>query len=654
MKTIEIFGQGEESLSPSLTSQRRVNCFYELRTDTDPAKITILGTPGLTNVLTLPNNFRVRAWAVVQNITYLISGNTLYSVDFNLGIGSLTPLGTVQGGQTADASIINNGIQLLIADSRNLYVYTLTDNSTFTWTDSGLVPTFIQNNEFSVPNDQRSIFYSGQSLQVIEDEGHIQTTVISAALTNVTTTANTASVSGHVQTETIILTESIPDIGDITTIETDTINTGNVMTVTTTTTVGSNPPTITTSTTPIVPSVVITTLIGVVGPNTVTDTIITTTIGTLDSGLSQVNLGTAVPKGTLLKVNQDSLAVALAARSTQISYIDGFFLLSVNGTQQWMKSASYDGTTWPVLDFASKQSQPDLLSSIDVLNSTIILWGTNTIEFWQNVGTFPWPFQRINGATLNWGLAALKSKVFINNSMIFLGINEQNDVEVIMLNGTTPQVIDNFDMSRLFNSFDSYSDATAIAYTTAGHMMYEITFPNANRTFLYDISTSVWTEVQSGVNSIPQRHTSVYGISVGNNTYVSDYNGTIYLLDPANFTEDDNPIYRMVTSRHIRMEGNQVGVAELYVYMNTGNGTQIPPGNDPQLTLEISTDQGRTYPVVRTASMGKAGQYITPRVIFRRIGLQRDYVFRFSTSDPVPFEIYSVSAVLVMSTDSKR
>lgn len=57
-------------------------------------------------------------------------------------------------------------------------------------------------------------------------------------------------------------------------------------------------------------------------------------------------------------------------------------------------------------------------------------------------------------------------------------------------------------------------------------------------------------------------------------------------------------------------------------------------GTEPQLMLEWSDDNGKTWSNQHFASMGRVGEY-RKRVIFRRLGQARDRIYRVSISDPV-------------------
>jgi len=54
--------------------------------------------------------------------------------------------------------------------------------------------------------------------------------------------------------------------------------------------------------------------------------------------------------------------------------------------------------------------------------------------------------------------------------------------------------------------------------------------------------------------------------------------------------------------------------------------------------LEVSKDNGRTYSTPRQLSLGALGNY-RQRLIARRFGSSRDFVFRIRFTDPVQFTI---------------
>lgn len=321
--------------------------------------------------------------------------------------------------------------------------------------------------------------------------------------------------------------------------------------------------------------------------------------------------------------------------------------------RQFYVSSLLDSSTWGPQIFGTKENTADQLVAVSVLNGILVLFGLQSIEFWQDVGSTPLPYQRINGATQTWGLAAKFSRAYLNNSMVFLAQNPQGGIQVMKLSGYTPVRISDSDLENIIGNFTIYSDAVAMTYMVDGHPMYQLTFPNAGRSFLYDDSTGFWYETQSGVG-LTGRHFGNLGITFNAKNYASDLTtGRIYLLDTDIYTDNGIAIKRQVRSRHLRVDGNDFSISEVTLEMETGVGTDTGQGNDPRVMMQVSRDGGRTYGVERWAKIGKGGQY-KKRVHWSQLGSSRDFVLSFTMTDPVPFIVTLGEAVVSPGTEASQ
>jgi hypothetical protein len=337
--------------------------------------------------------------------------------------------------------------------------------------------------------------------------------------------------------------------------------------------------------------------------------------------------------------------------ASSVSFLDGWFIVNQPNSFFFYLCNLYDGTTWAPPLFGAKENSSDFLLAVDVVAGILILWGTFTTEFWQDIGSSPMPYQRINGATANWGLAATQSRAEVvvpstgMPSMIVLGISLNGTAQVLMLvNGYTPAVISDSDVENLINNFTSFTDAVALTYTVDSHVMYQLTFPTDSRTLVYDLTTSQWFESQTGVG-LTGRHYGSLSLSSRRATYISDYaSNNVYTLSPTTYTDNGTPIKRQVVSRHLVSGGNPFSIDELYLDMETGIGALTGQGSDPKVMLETSKDGGRTFGAERWASLGKLGQYLSPRVYWSRFGQAKDFVFRVTMTDPVKFTLTAAYA----------
>lgn len=334
-----------------------------------------------------------------------------------------------------------------------------------------------------------------------------------------------------------------------------------------------------------------------------------------------------------------------------VTFVGGYFVCEQPGTQYFWVSDLFDGSTWNALSFASASQSSDLIKAVDSLVGNLVLFSERHIEFWQNVGATPEPFQPIISATSEIGLAATFSRAHINQTICFLGMNPQGAVQVAQIQGYNIQIISTTDLDDIMAGFGTVTDAVGLGYVIDGHPMYQLTFPTENRSFLYDTSTGLWSEVQSGTSPFlyAKRHLAQYGTYFNGRAVVSDYdNGNLYWFDANTFTDNSQTIVREVVTRHGSVDFNVFTIDELYLDMETGVGLQVGQGSAPLVTVEVSKDNGRTWSTPRQLSAGTVGSYGT-RVVSRRFGSSRDFVFRFRMTDPVKFVITN-GAVSVRQT----
>jgi hypothetical protein len=322
------------------------------------------------------------------------------------------------------------------------------------------------------------------------------------------------------------------------------------------------------------------------------------------------------------------------------TFISSRFVVEEPNTQQFWVSNVFDGTTWNSLAFASASQYSDNLVAVDSLTSNLVLFSDRHVEFWQDVGATPEPFAPILSATSEYGLAARFSRSHVDNSIIYLANNPQGNPQVCRIQGYQVSVISTPDLDYILNSFASVTDGVSLSYMIDGHPMYQLTIPNANRSFLYDCSTGVWSEVQTGITAgYAQRHTGNLGTYYAGKALISDYaNGNIYMFNGSAYTDNGTTILRELVSRHASDDFNVFTVDEVYVDMETGVGINSGQGSAPNVSLECSKDNGKTFGTPLPYGLGAMGNYLV-RMIWRRFGSARDFVFRLRMTDPVKFVI---------------
>lgn len=321
------------------------------------------------------------------------------------------------------------------------------------------------------------------------------------------------------------------------------------------------------------------------------------------------------------------------------TFVAGFFVAEQPGSQIFWVSNVNDGSMWNALAFASAAQYSDNILAVDNLWGNLIVFSEQHTEFWQNAGLQPEPFVPILSATSEYGLAAIFSRAHVDQTIIFLAQTREGQVQFVQIQGYNSVVVSNPDIEFIVNSFSVVSDAVALSYERGKHKFYQVSFPTANRSLLYDTSTGLWSEVQSGASVLPIRHFGNLSAYFAGRTLVSDFaTNQIYTLSDSAYTDNGHVIPREVITRHILSNFNRIRISQVYLDMETGVGNQSDPGSNPQIVLQYSKDNGRTWNPERWASSGLIGQYMT-RVIWRRFGSTRDATFRIRMTDPVKFVI---------------
>lgn len=317
--------------------------------------------------------------------------------------------------------------------------------------------------------------------------------------------------------------------------------------------------------------------------------------------------------------------------ANHVTYNDGYFIVTKPDSGQFWISGSYDGITWDGLDFATAESNPDDLSRAIADHGELILLGDISSEVWVNTGSSDFPYSRISGSAIEWGLAARWSVAKFDNSLIWLAKNRMGEVQVVRLNGYTPQRVSTTDIETLINAYSTVSDATGFSYLHKGHPFYQLNFPTAGRSWLYDGLSNCWSELKSGTG----RHRAAIGTNYRLKTVVADYeNGNLYTIDGDSYTDNGEEIVGELTTKHVFAGMERYTISQLQVDLESGVGLASGQGSEPRIMLQISKDGGHTWGAERWVSMGRIGEY-TKRAIWNRLGQARDWTFRLRVSDPV-------------------
>lgn len=326
-----------------------------------------------------------------------------------------------------------------------------------------------------------------------------------------------------------------------------------------------------------------------------------------------------------------------------VCFVGGRFVVDDQANPGQFRWSGLDVTspgtlTWDPLDFATAESAPDALVRVFAHRGELLLFGSETLEFWapsgdQNI------FTRINGATAPWGLSAFDTVGVYNGSLLFLGASRSARAQVVMLDGYSPQVISTPDVEKSIND-ELAANATpdACVISNAGHSWYVLSLINTS--WAYDLTNSSWCEWQTDGKRWAGKYSAIYD----GKCLVTDYrNANVYYLDENTYTDNGNAIVREVTSRHVFNDLERMTLDQVTIDVEAGTGLTTGQGSDPQIMLQISRDGGHTYGNEMWSGLGKRGYYGW-RAVWNRLGRARDWVFRWRITDAVKVVILNASA----------
>jgi hypothetical protein len=323
----------------------------------------------------------------------------------------------------------------------------------------------------------------------------------------------------------------------------------------------------------------------------------------------------------------------------QVVYQDGYFIFNIPDTGQFGITGLND-ITFDALDVATAEANPDNLVALLSDHRDLWLFNERTTEVWFNSGAALFPFERIQGAYLEHGIAAAFSAAKMNNTVFWLGQDDKGSGMVFMAQGYRPQRISTHAVESAIQSYGDISDAVGYAYQQNGHPFYVLNFTSADTTWVYDALTNLWHERVYNNQGVLERHRANTHAFAYATHVVGDYvTGKLYALDVDTYSDNGVEVIRQRISPHLSENGQRFTHNSIQLDIEAGTGLDgTTQGTDPQAMLQFSDDGGHSWSNERWVGIGKIGE-TRHRAIWRRLGMARDRVYKVSISDPVKVRI---------------
>jgi len=380
--------------------------------------------------------------------------------------------------------------------------------------------------------------------------------------------------------------------------------------------------------------------------------------------------------GVFAKLLTSGASAGFPQFPTNVVFLDGYFVAPDSQSRTFQISALNDGSKWDVLDSAEVQAYPGENVGVGVVNRRLFFFKTDSTEVWYDRGSADFPFRRDNTLLFNYGCLAASS-IQSDFGYLFWLAKDRNGVgSVMMTQGQKPESISDESIDDLIAGFTKPSDVECWIYKDLGHIFYVMNFSTDDTTIVYDVKMKIWHQMMMHKTLFKEdvpfsgkvRHLGTCHAYFNNKHYIGSYRAPIlYDFSRAYATNAGEELRRVRVCQHFFDENyRMLQIKHLQIDMQSGiglgggshsdshkwlddNGDFVVTkdgdnlvwgtstqgvGRDPKLYLRISRDGGNTFGNYHAASVGKIGDR-RARVIFRRLGLARDFVAELSFYDPV-------------------
>ncbi|GAJ29732.1 hypothetical protein [Acidomonas methanolica] len=322
--------------------------------------------------------------------------------------------------------------------------------------------------------------------------------------------------------------------------------------------------------------------------------------------------------------------------SPTIAILDTFFLFVNPDTTNWYTSPAQfsdeSATPFDSLYVASDTTSLSTIVGLAVLGQYIWLFGRNQVEFWYDSGASDFPFQRVEGVTVESGCISPftictlpTTEATPNGGIMWLGRDRSGYSRVFLGQLTTATPVSTFPVDGALQDMGDLSGAAASVYQQDGHVFYVLTIPGQSSSWVYDASTKLWHErcaLDSNGNEAqirPWCYAQAYG-----SIWAGDYeNGAIYQVSLDAYDDAGTPIKRQRSFPHLLTNGQRAIHRQLMLDMQCGGGQTV--------SVDWSDDRGQSFVSAQTLTLGTSGN-TWPSIW--RLGLARDRVYRLTWTAP--------------------
>ena len=247
-----------------------------------------------------------------------------------------------------------------------------------------------------------------------------------------------------------------------------------------------------------------------------------------------------------------------------------------------------------------------------------------------------------DNAAGNVGIKAPNSLAMLGNTVIWLANSDIGDNGVFMLKDTELTRISTQDIERELTQLTNIETGYASIWQEHQHVFYSLTFEDAKKTYVYDVTENAW-HYRASYDS--NNHLTYWRYNHATYAYGKIYVGTkdaLAYMDENKYTEHDGKvIYKMRRGAVLTSNDQPFYIDSAEIICNNG---QLSFDNhydnielNPRISIRYSWD-GATFSDYEDYYMGKLGRYDYSTTIWS-LGMGRYFTLEISTTEPVPLSI---------------
>lgn len=310
-----------------------------------------------------------------------------------------------------------------------------------------------------------------------------------------------------------------------------------------------------------------------------------------------------------------------------ITFQNGYFISADATKAQWRLSALNDGLSWPadanhVGSFQSKADIPRAAIRIPGKSNQLFVMGETVTEPWVDVGYRLFPYQKTTAFNIDYGCLNQTTIAASDKFVVWLGVNEKSGPVIVYSAGGPVQQISNDGINFKLAQLERPEDSYGFLFKQDGHLIYQLTFPFDNLTYIFDFNT----EKFFSLSDEKANHHIAKRIAYFNNKYyfIAFNDGNLYEMNSIYTTYDGAEIPRTRITPNIRLPDSSAFIVDRFSFpLEQGNSENLKV-----IDVSISRDGGKIFGNTSRTDLMELGHRKNKYEIWN-LGRANDFVMKF-------------------------